>query len=79
MSQEWMGVDSPITKHVAEQSDKMLRAYAEQPDLVLEHANIERSTAQGGYGRRQIYELVQNGADALLDAPGQSVHVILTH
>ena len=56
----------------------MLNAYREQPKLVEEHANIERATAQGGYGRRQIYELVQNGADALLDVKGHQIKVVLT-
>lgn len=42
------------------------------PRDVEEHANIERSTAHGGYGRRQLYELVQNGADAILAATGSA-------
>ncbi|WP_346536251.1 DEAD/DEAH box helicase family protein [Micromonospora sp. DPT] len=40
-------------------------------------ANIEIQTAQGGYGRKQIYELVQNGADAMKNAPGR-IEVRLT-
>ena len=54
-----------------------LRAYGVNPPLVLEHANIERATAQGGYGRRQLYELVQNGADALIGSRG-IIRVVLT-
>ena len=54
-----------------------LAAYDANPSLVLEHANIERATAQGGYGRRQLYELVQNGADALIGSRG-IIHVVLT-
>jgi len=45
--------------------------------LVEEHANIERATAQGGYGRRQIYELVQNAADAMFGSGGR-IEIVLT-
>jgi len=74
----WAGPGSEIGRHVKEQSTNCLRAYEVNPSLVLEHANIERATAQGGYGRRQIYELVQNGADALMSTPGGRIHVLLT-
>ena len=59
-------------------SDKQINAYRANPLLVDEHANIERATAQGGYGRRQVYELVQNGADALIGHPSGTIHVRLT-
>ena len=39
-----------------------------KPEYVAEHAAIESDIVSGGYGHRQIYELVQNGADALLEA-----------
>ncbi|WP_146087695.1 DEAD/DEAH box helicase [Thermomonospora echinospora] len=48
------------------------------PTLIEEHANIERSTTQGGYGHRQLYELVQNGADELQKEPGGGIQVVLT-
>ena len=63
----WSCDETPVTVRVLQQSEECLQAYAAHPILVDEHANIERATAQGGYGRRQIYELVQNGADALLE------------
>src|SRR4029079_6480133 len=47
------------------------------PPLLEEQANIELAAAEGGYGRRQLYELVQNGADALL-ATGGRIEVVLT-
>ncbi|TYB96301.1 DEAD/DEAH box helicase [Micromonospora sp. WP24] len=46
--------------------------------MIEEHANIERSITQGGYGRRQLYELIQNGADELQREPGGGIHVVLT-
>lgn len=77
-AQGWAGLDSHIARYVVEVSRQSLDAYRARPLLVTEHANIERATAQGGYGRRQIYELVQNGADALLGSPGGRIHVVLT-
>jgi hypothetical protein len=74
----WAGPDGDIGSKIKDQTERCLRAYAENPLLVEEHANIERATAQGGYGRRQIYELIQNGADELIPEPGGRIHVLLT-
>ena len=63
---KWLA-DSDVTREVVERRAKRLEAYAADPTLVPEHFGIERGIAEGGYGRRQIYELVQNGADAALD------------
>src|SRR5438477_12511992 len=75
---DWAGTDCPIGLHIVERTQRCLAAYRENPILVVEHANIERATAQGGYGRRQIYELVQNGADALIGHASGRVQVVLT-
>lgn len=75
---DWAGPDGEVGSKIEDQTQRCLRAYAENPLLVEEHANIERATAQGGYGRRQIYELIQNGADELISEPGGRVHVLLT-
>ena len=45
-----------------------LSSYDADPGLLKEHAGIEQAVLAGGYGYRQILELVQNGADALLEA-----------
>lgn len=74
----WEGVGGRVSRLVLEQSERCLRSYEANPSLVEEHANIERSTTQGGYGRRQLYELVQNGADELQRDPGGGIHVVLT-
>lgn len=74
----WAGLESALAQHVALQSRRCLDAYRANPLLVKEHANIERATAQGGYGRRQIYELVQNGADALIGTDAGRIEVVLT-
>ena len=59
-------------------SKQILEAYRAQPRLVDEHAGLEENIAQGGYGRRQIHELVQNGADELIKNPGGRIEVVLT-
>jgi superfamily II DNA or RNA helicase len=75
---DWAGVDSPMGQLIADQSERCLAAYSVNPTLIREHAAIERATRQGGYGRRQLYELVQNGADALVHSPGGRIEVLLT-
>src|SRR4051794_116944 len=73
----WGGVDSGLAVHLLKCNQRCIDAYRANPLLVREHANIERATAQGGYGRKQVYELVQNGADELLGVRGR-IHLILT-
>ncbi|OBK27469.1 hypothetical protein A5634_23335 [Mycobacterium asiaticum] len=62
---------------VNEFRDKCIRVYKEDPNRVEEDAGKERGIAEGGYGRKQIQELVQNAADALQGAPGR-IQVNLT-
>src|SRR3954447_20847471 len=73
---EWAGIDGPLAQHVLEQSRRCLAAYRENPLLVAQDAAIEISTAEGGYGRKQLYELIQNGADALVGHTGR-ISVVL--
>jgi hypothetical protein len=47
---------------------RRLRSYTEDPGLLKEHHGTEQTVLAGGYGFRQILELVQNGADAILEA-----------
>ena len=75
----WEGPDGALGRLVSAETSKTLNAYREQPQLVTEHANQEHDTAHGGYAHRQLYELVQNGADALSQAgTGQSILIRLT-
>ncbi|MGY0065874.1 helicase-related protein [Streptomyces sp. QTS137] len=70
-----------VVKAVEDLSQRVLNVYRADPGHVLEHANNERRITQGGYGERQIYELVQNGADENMErSPGVAgtIHVILT-
>lgn len=63
---------------VVAQSRRVLETYRVDAGLIQEHANNERRIAQGGYGDRQLYELVQNAADEILDSPGGEIAVVLT-
>jgi superfamily II DNA or RNA helicase len=63
---------------VTEQSRRVLETYRVDPGLIQEHANNERRIAQGGYGDRQVYELVQNAADEIRNDPGGEIAVVLT-
>lgn len=67
-----------VLQMVLEQSQRVLETYRIDRGLIQEHANGERRITQGGYGDRQIYELVQNGADELLADPGGKISVVLT-
>ena len=48
--------------------ESRLRAYAAFPGDIREHSCIEQVVLAGAYGYRQVLELVQNGADAILEA-----------
>lgn len=66
-------------------TEGLLAAYEALPSLLREHHGIEQTVLAGGYGYRQVLELVQNGADAILEAAQQPtaareddrVHVLL--
>ncbi|MFB8115492.1 DEAD/DEAH box helicase [Streptomyces sp. NPDC055962] len=70
--------ESPVIRTVLEQSSRVLQTYEVDPGLIPEHANGERRITKGGYGDRQLFELVQNAADEIADAPGGTAHVVLT-
>lgn len=75
----WEGPEGRIGRFVVEEARKTLDAYRAQPRLVVEHANHEHDTAHGGYAHRQLFELVQNSADALSHVgTGQSILIRLT-
>ena len=57
-----------MKEFIESRNQKMLDAYALLPSLITEHDGIEQTVLAGGYGYRQIMELVQNGADAILEA-----------
>ena len=75
----WARAEGHLCDFITAETEKTLRAYREQPSLVTEHANHEHDTAHGGYAHRQIFELVQNSADALANArDGTGILIRLT-
>ncbi|MFC6519809.1 sacsin N-terminal ATP-binding-like domain-containing protein [Undibacterium arcticum] len=68
-----------VEDHVREEARRTLAAYRAQPNLVREHVGIEDEVLSGGYGHRQIHELIQNAADAILESGNAGrVHLLLT-
>ena len=75
----WDTDTGELHAYIAEESNRTLKAYRAQPNLVAEHSNHEEDTARGGYAGRQLFELVQNGADALSKVKhGGSIEICLT-
>ena len=75
----WTGPSGRIGEFIVEEARKSLNAYREQPRYITEHARSELDTSQGGYAHRQLFELVQNSADALLESSnGKSVLIRMT-
>ena len=69
-----------LSDFVHEECDRRLRAYTAQSRDAIEHFEIENEVLSGGYAYRQLYELIQNAADAIIaagDASGR-IHVKLT-
>ena len=76
---DWVGTAGKIGRYIDHVANQTLNSYREQPLRIVEDANGEHDTAHGGYAHRQLFELVQNSADALLDArSGKSILIRLT-
>lgn len=73
----WLGTESEVCRAVDKYSRDCLRTYEIDQRRITADANIERTAIEGGYARRQLFELVQNGADELLDVRGR-IEVVLT-
>ena len=69
-----------VLEAVQRLSDLALKTYAVNPARIEEDANGERRIHQGGYGDRQLFELVQNAADELREEPfrGGRIEAVLT-
>ena len=59
-------------------NSQALASYTAQPTLIVEQARQEIAAAEGAYGRRQLYELIQNSVDALKGTQEGRIHVLLT-
>lgn len=74
----WAGLDGDLGAYIGRETEKSLEAYRAQPNLIIEHGNHEADTARGGYAHRQLFELIQNSADALAHADGGRIEIRLT-
>lgn len=76
---DWVGPEGQLGEFTVQVAKGTLESYRAQSYRVTEDANTEQFAAHGGYAHRQLYELIQNSADALLGAPsGQSILIRLT-
>ena len=76
---EWADPGGALGQFTIRVAKDTLESYRAQPYRVTEDANAEQFAVHGGYAHRQLYELVQNSADALLgSAHGRSILVRLT-
>lgn len=70
---------SALAAFVDDECDRRLRAYRAQPRDANEHFETEIEVLSGGYAYRQLFELVQNAADAISEG-GEGIgriHVFL--
>ena len=58
-------IEPALQEYIEERQATALRTYENDPDLLLEHVRQEDSFRSGGYGTRQISELLQNAVDAI--------------
>lgn len=78
VNEAWRGPQEALGRFVLTEARKTLEAYWAQPHLVTEHA-YQEYTAHVTYAHRQLYELIQNSADALIySGTGQSILIRLT-
>ena len=63
-SERWLGPDSALAQFVLRESETRLEGYRLNRGDIEEHAAIEQSVIDGGYRHRQLFELIQNAADA---------------
>lgn len=77
LTNDWTKPDGELGRWMAAEVLKTLNSYREQPRRVEEDARTEDAIAGGGYARRQLFELVQNSADALSTTNGGRIVVRL--
>ena len=58
-------MEPALQEYIEERQATALRTYENDPDLLIEHVRQEDSFRTGGYGTRQVSELLQNAVDAV--------------
>ncbi len=75
--EQWQGLGSAVGRAVERYSSDCLRTYEVDARRIVEDVGLETGNVEGGYARRQLYELIQNGADELIESRGR-IQVVLT-
>ncbi|RNE48432.1 DEAD/DEAH box helicase [Corynebacterium alimapuense] len=75
--QDWNDPDLELLNLVDEYRNRCVEVYRNDSNRIEEDAQKEASIAEGGYGRKQIQELIQNAADAMHGSKGK-IEVLLT-
>ena len=70
-------LDSGLAAEVRATAERHLSTYSGDATRLSEDVRHETSVLEAAYRRRQVIELVQNGADALLDTEGGRIEVRL--
>lgn len=68
-----------VKSFIEEQNAQSNNAYHAKPSLLREHHGQEETVLAGGYGYRQVLELIQNAADAILEQPLTSPPINTEH
>ena len=63
----WPSPEKELVAYVKDERDKTLKVYKIKPTLLQEHLNTEEDTLASGYRYRQVFEVIQNAADAILE------------
>ena len=63
----WSSPEKELVAYVEDERDKTLEVYKIKPTLLQEHLNTEEDTLAGGYRYRQVFEVIQNATDAILE------------
>src|SRR5258706_11842570 len=77
----WPSPDPSLAAYVQADRDNTLKVYRIKPELIREHFDTEQAVLSSGYRYRQIFEVIQNAADAILEAAenGEDGGRILVH
>lgn len=67
-----------LAPFIVDECERRMRAYEAQPRDVNEHYETEVEVLSGGYAWRQLFELVQNAADAIGEAGDSSGRIQIT-
>lgn len=74
---DWNNQDQELLDFVSNQFETTIEVYRSDAIRVEEDLKKEIAIAEGGYGRKQVQELLQNAADALRKSNGR-VEIVLT-